>query len=72
MSEPGRFLIYCIEMYRRAKRISGRVAYDTFHSTGADDYVRQSYGALHTVGDQYILADIDGYIQSHGAMLCTA
>ena len=29
MSEPGRFLIYCIEMYRRVKRISGRVAYDT-------------------------------------------
>jgi hypothetical protein len=69
MSEPGRFLIYCIEMYRRVKRISGRVAYDTFRSTGADDYVRQSYGALHTVGDRYILADIDDYIQAHGAML---
>ena len=69
MSEPGRFLIYCIEMYRRVKRISGRVAYDTFRATGVDDYVRQSYGALHTVGDQYIFADIDEYIQAHRAML---
>ena len=41
MSESGKFLIYCIEMYRRAKHISGRTAYELFHSTGADDYVRR-------------------------------
>lgn len=64
MSEPGKFLIYCIEMYRRAKHISGRSAYELFHSTGADDYVRLGYGALHTTGEQYILADIEGYINS--------
>ena len=62
MSEAGKFLIYCIEMYRRAKHISGHAAYELFHSTGADDYVRRSYGALHTTGDQYILEDVDGYI----------
>ena len=64
MSDAGRFLIYCIEMYRRAKHISGRAAYELFRSTDADDYVRRSYGALHTTGEQYILADIDGYISS--------
>lgn len=64
MSEAGKFLIYCIEMYRRAKRITGRAAYELFRSTNADDYVRRSYGALHTTGEQYILADIDGYISS--------
>ena len=39
MSEAGKFLIYCIELYRRAKHIDGRTAYELFHSTGADDYV---------------------------------
>lgn len=62
MSESEKFLIYCIEMYRRAKHISGRAAYELFHATGADDYVRRCYGALHTTGDMYILDDVDGYI----------
>jgi len=62
MSEAGKFLIYCIELYRRAKHIDGRTAYELFRSTGADDYVRRSYGALHTTGEQYILADIEGFM----------
>ena len=62
MSEEGKFLIYCIEMYRSAKGISGQEAYELFRSTGADDYVRRSYGALHTTGEQYILEDLDEFI----------
>ncbi len=64
MSDAGRFLIYCIEMYRRAKKIPGRTAYELFRSVGADEYVHRCYGALHTTGEQYILSDIDGYIGS--------
>ena len=64
MSDAGRFLIYCIEMYRRAKKIPGRTAYELFRSVGADEYVRRCYGAWHTTGEQYILSDIDGYIGS--------
>ncbi len=68
MSEQGRFLIYCIEMYRRAKHISGRAAYELFRLTGADDYVRRCYGALHTTGERYIIEDIDGYVRSTGKL----
>ena len=67
MSEAGKFLIYCIEMYRRAKHISGRVAYALFRSAGVDDYVRRCYGALHTTGERYIVEDIDQYIANHAA-----
>ena len=34
------------------------------HSIGADDYVRRCHGALHTIGDRYILEDVDGYISN--------
>ena len=64
MSASGAFLIYCIELYRHAKNLTGRAAFDLFHATGADEYVRQSFGALHTVGEQYVLNDIDGFVQS--------
>jgi hypothetical protein len=46
------------------KNISGRAAYELFQSTGADEYVRNCYGALHTTGEQYMLEDIDEYIQN--------
>lgn len=65
MSPSGAFLIYCIEIYRRAKNLSGRAAYDLFCQTGADEYVQRCFGALHTVGEAYVLDDISGYIQEH-------
>ena len=49
------------------KNISGRAEYELFQSTGADEYVRNCYGALHTTGERYILADVDEYIQAHMA-----
>ncbi len=64
MSAAGAYLIYCIELYRQAKNLSGRAVYDLFHRTGADEYIRRSFGALHTAGEQYVLDDIDGYVQS--------
>ena len=65
MSAAGQFLIYCIEMYRREKALTGREAYDLFAATGADEYITKSSGALHTTGEGYILADIEGYIEGH-------
>lgn len=62
MSARGAFLIYCLELYRRARHLTGREAYDLFRRTGADEYVRASFGALHTMGDQYILDDIEEFL----------
>lgn len=65
MSAAGQFLIYCLEMYRREKSLTGREVYDLFSATGTDEYIRRCYGALHTTGERYILADIEGYIAAH-------
>ena len=62
MSDQGKFLVYCLEMYRAAKNMSGREAFELFHKTGADTYVRKCFGALHTTGNQYIIDDLDGFI----------
>jgi len=64
MSASGAFLVYCIELYRRAKRMSGAAVYDLFRRTGADDYIRRSFGALHTTGERYVLEDIEGFLAS--------
>ena len=62
MSEKGRFLIYCIEMYKKAKGSSGREVFALFDRYGVIDYVTDCYGALHTTGEQYIVDDIDRFI----------
>ena len=60
MSEAGKFMIYG----HRVKHLSERAAYELFCYTGVDEYVRRCYGALHTTGEQYILADIEGFMRS--------
>ena len=62
MSERGRFLVYCIEVYKRAKGTTGRQVFELFERYGAIDYVMDSYGALHTTGEEYIVEDIDRFI----------
>ncbi len=62
MSREGEFLVYCIEIYKRAKHASGRQIYSLFERYGVIDYIRECYGALHVTGDAYIIQDIDRFI----------
>lgn len=62
MSDSGRFLIYCIEIYKAAKGSTGRQVIELFDRYGVTDYVMDCYGALHTTGERYIVDDIDRFI----------
>ena len=62
MSDQGRFLIYCIEVYKQAKHSTGRQVFEFFDRYGAVDYIMNSFGALHTTGEEYIVSDIDRFI----------
>jgi hypothetical protein len=57
-----KFLAYCIESYKSAKKMNGRQVIALFNQYGIIDYVINCYGALHTTGEQYIIYDIDEYI----------
>ena len=62
MSKEGRFLIYCIEIYRSAKNLKGKEVIQLFQKYNACEYIMECYGALHTTGENYIINDIDLYI----------
>ena len=64
MSREGKFLIYCLEMYRAAKNLTGKQAIDLFKQYGIIDYVMSCYEALHTTGTNYIIEDIDLFIEA--------
>ena len=67
MSREGEFLIFCLELYRHAKSMSGADVFDLFSKSGARDYVLKHFESLHTTGNQYILDDIDEFIRKHRA-----
>ena len=63
MSKEGKFLIYCIEIYKNAKKLNGKEVTELFEKYDVFNYITTFFEALHTTGDQYIIEDIDGYIE---------
>ncbi|NJD03226.1 MAG: DUF3791 domain-containing protein [Ruminiclostridium sp.] len=64
MSKQGEFLVYCIEMYKAAKNITGKQTVELFKRYGVTDYVTSCYEALHTTGTKYIVEDIDLFVEA--------
>ena len=56
------FYTYCLENYAIRKQISGMRAWAIFKESGADEYVIDNYDLLHTQGLEYVLDDIQRYI----------
>ena len=64
MSREGEFLIYCIEIYKSAKSMTGAEVMKLFTKYRVPEYVKNYFEALHTTGEKYIVGDIDLYIQA--------
>jgi hypothetical protein len=58
-----KFLVYCLEIYKSAYKLSGRQVVALFDQFGVFDYITNYYGALHTTGPQYIIEDISELIE---------
>lgn len=62
MSREAGFLIYCMERYFHFKGLSGSEVADLLESCKVDEYIMKYFEPLHTMGEQYIVKDIDDYI----------
>lgn len=60
------FLALCVELYKQAKGMSGKDAFNFLAETGAADYITDCADALHTTGHLYIIESIDEYLYSRG------
>ena len=67
MDDKTNFVVYCIEEYKTAKKISGSEVIELFNRYSVIDYIRNYYEALHTTGRQYIVDDISMYIETKRA-----
>ena len=60
--EVFEFYTYCLENYAIRKQISGMRAWLIFKESSADEYVIENYDLLHTQGLDYVLDDIQRFI----------
>lgn len=60
--EVFEFYTYCLENYAVRKQISGMRAWVVFKESSADEYVIDNYDLLHTQGLEYVLDDIQRFI----------
>ena len=64
MSKTLEFKVFCFEAYRAEKKLTGREAMKLFKTYGVLDYLGACYDVLHTTGRDYIVEDIDIFINA--------
>ena len=60
--EAFEFYTYCLENFAATKHLSGISAWVLFKESGADEYITDNYDLLHTQGLEYVLDDIQRFI----------
>lgn len=60
--EAFEFYTYCIENYAILEKISGMQAWLDFKESEADKFIIDNYDLLHTQGMEYVLDDIQRFI----------
>lgn len=71
MSKESKFFIYCMERYRYFKGLSGTEVAKIFDTYGIYGYITKHFESLHTMGDHYMVQDIDDHIVSISASSAT-
>lgn len=58
------FMVYCIENYKNTNNLKGSETVVLFNKYRVFDYIKASYEALHTTGREYIVDDLNIYINA--------
>lgn len=58
------FVAFCIEEYGASKGMTGEQTLDLFSQYGVTDYLSRFYDTLHTQGRQWLIEDIDEFIDT--------
>ena len=62
------FMSFCVEMYAKNKHLSGGVVAAMLTQCGGFDYLRRGYEVLHTMGSEWLVADLDDYFKIRGVV----
>ena len=60
------FISFCIEMFAKAKNLSGDKVAALFESCGAISYLDSGYDLLYTQGEHWLVSDLDEFLRARG------
>ena len=60
------FVIFCLEIYKAQKNMSGKEVFELFEKYGVINYLQDGYDVLHTQGDKWIINDIEDFLEIRG------
>lgn len=64
------FVSFCIEEYGAAKGLPGNRVLDLFSEYGVTDYLSECFEPLHTQSRQWLIAEIDEFIEIRKKEIC--
>lgn len=64
MSASLDFKVFCLEAYRAEKKLTGKEVISLFKKYGVLEYLGDCFGVLHTTSREYIIEDIDAFINN--------
>ncbi|MBQ8691411.1 MAG: DUF3791 domain-containing protein [Phascolarctobacterium sp.] len=64
VSKTLEFKVFCFEAYRAEKKLTGFEAMEPFKKYGVLQYLEKCYDVLHTTGRDYLIEDIDLFINA--------
>lgn len=65
-AKVAEFVSFCIEMFAKAKNLSGDRVAAAFESSGAIAYLDSGYDLLHTQGEGWLVSDLDDFLKARG------
>ncbi|MDD4971818.1 MAG: DUF3791 domain-containing protein [Paludibacter sp.] len=63
LSNIQQFEVFCLENYKISKGINGKAALNDFKNYHVFDFLTAGYDVLHTQGKNYIVAEINDFIE---------
>ena len=63
MTKTLEFKIFCFEAYKARHGLKGVKALEEFERFGVFEYLTEFYDVLHTLGKEYLVDDIDRFIE---------
>jgi hypothetical protein len=63
LNKVQQFELFCLENYKISKGIAGRTALNDFKQYNVFNFLSIGYDVLHTQGKNYILAEINDFIE---------
>ena len=58
----SRFVVFCLEAYKRDHALSGAEAFALFDSYNITEYIIDGYDVLHSLGEAALVNDISDFI----------